>query len=236
MVLHTLYGLLLTAAVLPRQNPERRDRIIRRWSSGLLDLLEIRVIVEGEKPGAKLRNTLFVANHVSWVDIHALNSVCTTRFIAKSEIRQWPLFGFLAERANTLFIERGKRHEAGRVVDNVKSALRAGDCICFFPEGTTTDGSTVGPFKSSLLQAAIEANAIVQPLSIHYPHENGDINREMAYWGEMNLLASMRQVIRQRRPEVILRFARPLAAGGQERRQLTEDARLAIVRLLKPER
>lgn len=236
MVLHTLHGLVIAAVVLPHQKPQRRDRTIRRWSADLLALLEIEVVVDGEKPAAGLRNTLFVANHVSWVDIHAFNSVHTARFVAKAEIRLWPLFGFFAERAHTLFIEREKRHEAGRIVDNVKSALLAGDCICFFPEGTTTDGSEIRPFKGSLLQAAIEANATVRPFSIHYPDEENRINREMAYWGEMSLLASMRQVIRQRRPKVVLRFASPIDTKGKERRQLTEDARLAIARLLDLER
>lgn len=236
MVFHTLYGLVVAAFVLPGQRARRRSRTIQQWSTGLLNSLEIEVVVEGESPPSGLRSTLFVGNHVSWVDIHALNSVHTTRFVAKAEIRQWPLFGFFAERANTLFIEREKRHEAGRIVDNIKSALLAGDCICFFPEGTTTDGSEIRPFKGSLLQAAIEANATVRPFSIHYPDEENRINREMAYWGEMSLLASMRQVIRQRRPKVVLRFASPISAGGHDRRQLTNNTRLAITRLLDLER
>jgi 1-acyl-sn-glycerol-3-phosphate acyltransferase len=230
MALHTLYGIIVTGIILPRLDQQQRNRAISRWSASLLNLLNIRVIAEGVIPQQALRNTMFVANHVSWVDIHALNSVHTTRFIAKSEIRQWPVFGFFAARVNTLFIDREKRHEAGKIVDTTKMALQAGDCICFFPEGTTTDGTEIKPFKGSLLQAAIEANSEVRPFSIHYPDAEDGINTEMSYWGEMSLIESMRNVIRQRQATVVLRFAEPINAADYDRRKLTSMTREIIIR------
>jgi len=229
MVLHTLYGVFVAGIILPRLDPRRRNRVISSWSASLLNLLNIKVIAEGVVPQQELSNTMFVANHISWVDIHALNSVHTTRFIAKSEIRQWPVFGFFATSVNTLFIDREKRHEAGKVVDITRKALQAGDCICFFPEGTTTDGTEIKPFKGSLLQAAIEAGSEVRPFSIHYPDAENGVNTEMSYWGEMSLIESMRNVIRQKQATVVLRFAEPINAADYDRRNLTSMTREIII-------
>lgn len=229
MVLHVLYGLFIAGIVLPRLSHERRDRVISRWSAALLDLLNIRVVTRGDIPPRNLTNTMFVGNHISWVDIHALNSVHTTRFIAKSEIKRWPVFGYFAIKVNTLFVDREKRHDAGKIVSITKRALLAGDCICFFPEGTTTDGSEVRPFKGSLLQAAIEAKAQVRSFSIYYPDEESKPNTGMAYWGEMNLIESMRLVIKQRSQMVVLDFAKPIDAAEYDRRNLTTAVRQAII-------
>ncbi len=229
MALHTLYGVFVAGIILPRLDPQQRSRAISRWSASLLNLLNIRVVAEGVVPQQALHNTMFVANHISWVDIHALNSIHSARFIAKSEIRQWPVFGFFATRVNTLFIDREKRHEAGKIVDTTRKALQAGDCVCFFPEGTTTDGTEIKPFKSSLLQAAIEANSEVRPFSIHYPDAKNGINTEMSYWGEMSLIESMRNVIRQRQATVVLRFAEPIIAADYDRRNLTLMTREIII-------
>lgn len=229
MVLHTLYGVFIAGIVLPKLTPRRRDLVISRWSTALLDLLNIRVVVEGEVPPGGLSNTMFVANHISWVDIHALNSIHTARFIAKSEIKQWPVFGFFAVSVNTLFVNREKRHEAGKIVNSTKQALQEGDCICFFPEGTTTDGTEIKPFKGSLLQAAIEAKSEVRPFSIHYPDAENRVNTEMSYWGEMSLIESIRNVIRQQEASVVLKFAEPIKAADYDRRNLTLMTRQAII-------
>ena len=102
---------------------------------------------------------MFVANHISWSDIHALNSVIPVRFIAKSDIKSWPIFGYLVRKSNTIFVERGKRQEAGRIVDLTKESLSAGDNVCFFPEGTTTDGTGADGkgIKSNRLQGRPDA-------------------------------------------------------------------------------
>ncbi|CAG0951691.1 1-acyl-sn-glycerol-3-phosphate acyltransferase [Methylophilaceae bacterium] len=228
MVLHTLYGIFIASIILPGLGPRRRDLVISRWSRALLDLLNIRIVTHGEIPPVHLTNAMFVANHISWIDIHALNSVRTSRFVAKSEIRRWPVFGWFAEKTNTLFIDREKRQDAARIVNITTEALRAGDCICFFPEGTTTDGTELKPFKGSLLQAAIEANSQVWPVSIWYPEAGGEANTDMAYWGEMNLIESMRLIIQQHSPVVELHFSSPIDATARERRHLSTLVRQAV--------
>lgn len=233
LVIHTLYGLFIAAVILPRVNGERRNRIISRWCGELLAVLNIRVITYGTPPDPHAAGILFVANHVSWADIHALNSVHAVRFVAKSEIRSWPVFGWLAQQVNTLFTERSRRHDAGRMVDKAADSLRTGDCICFFPEGTTSDGTELKPFKGSLMQAAINAGTHIWPVAIRYPAVDGTPNTAMAYYNDMTLLQSIKQVLAQRTPVVELHFTPPIAASGIERHVLSLQAREAIARELK---
>lgn len=232
MVLHTIYGILVAGLILPRVDGERRNRLIRHWCRQLLQILNIRIVTHGTLPDRSVYGTMFVANHVSWVDIHALNSVHAVRFVAKSEIRNWPVFGWFAEKVNTLFTERTRRHDAGRMVEIAADSLRAGDCLCFFPEGTTSDGTEIKAFKGSLLQAAINAGAPIWPFAIRYPNPDNSINTEMAYYGDMSLLQSIKLVLRQRSPVVELHFAPPINSQGYERRSLSLAVRQSIAALL----
>ncbi|TSA56535.1 MAG: 1-acyl-sn-glycerol-3-phosphate acyltransferase [Methylophilaceae bacterium] len=202
--------------------------IIKWWCKRLLATFNIRVLTTGHVPlkNATFKKTMIVANHISWTDIHALNSLVALRFVAKAEIKDWPVFGFLMRGANTLFIERGKRQDAGRIVNVAALSLMDGDNLCFFPEGTTTDGTEIKPFKSSLMQAAIEANATIQPVAIRYPRLNGSINTGIAYAGETTMLESMQQILFQKNPLVELHFFEPIHVEGlsetnKDRRALT---------------
>ena len=116
---------------------------------------------------------LVVANHVSWLDIFALHAVGPVRFIAKAEIERWPVLGGLVRGVGTLFIERARRHDTHRVNQEIARALAAGDIVAVFPEGTTTDGTALLPFKGSLLQPIIDAQGHVQPVAIRYRDADG---------------------------------------------------------------
>lgn len=227
-MLHTLVGMLLASLALPLANKPIRLRLIRWWCKHLLAAFNIRVICLGHVPASdqRISNTMFVANHISWADIHALNSIVPLRFIAKSEIKSWPVFGYLAEKANALFIDRSKRHDAARIVEITAKSLSEGDNLCLFPEGTTTDGTEMRHFKSSLIQAAIQAEATIWPVAIQYPHPNGGRNTLVAYAGGTTLTESMQQVLLQQNPVVELHFLAPitlkdLTAQEKDRRTLT---------------
>lgn len=231
-MLHIVRGLAIAAVRLSRASAAGRSDIIRRWSRQLLAVLDIRLIVHGNPPDCSAAGAVFVANHVSWLDIQAIHSVHAVRFIAKHEIGDWPVFGRLAACAGTVFIERTRRHEARRTVAMLTERLRAGDCICFFPEGTTSDGSTVRPFKSSLLQAAIDARAPVRPVAISYTNADGSINRQMAYFDEMSLWESLKRVLAQSAPTVTLHFLPAIDTDGLERQEVSAQARQAIAQAL----
>jgi len=228
LVLHTLYGITVAATILPRVSAATRDQIIRGWSRQLLGILNIQVIAKGHIPGEDVRSAMFVANHISWLDIYALNSIRTVRFIAKSDIRSWPVLGWLVAQANTLFIDREKKQDVSRMVETVAKSIMAGDCLCYFPEGTTTDGTELRPFKGSLMQAAIDTNTAIRPVLIRYPKPDGSINTAMAYHGETTLWQSLRRVLAQPRSTVELDFAPPIASTGHERRGLCLMARQSI--------
>lgn len=146
------------------------------------------------------------------------------RFIAKSEIKNWPIFGYLVSHANTLFVDRNKRQGARHTIEVAATSLKAGDNLCLFPEGTTTDGTTIKPFKSSLLQAAYQAEATIRPIAIRYPLPNGDINIDVAYAGETTLIESMQKVLLQRQPIIELHFLAPITPAEYsqlDRRELS---------------
>lgn len=198
--------------------------LIKWWCGGLLRAFNIEVTVSGNVPPSSTKGVMFIANHVSWADIHALNSKIPLRFIAKAEIRNWPIFGYLAYKANPLFIDRSKKQVAGKIVGVTTASLKEGDNLCFFPEGTTTDGTQVLNFKSSVLQAAINANALIWPVAIRYPNSDGSINTKMAYAGDTGLVESMQQIISLKNASVELHFLAPISASNQNRRDLTQQA------------
>ena len=209
--IHLVYGLLIAAIVLGFLKPEPRDKVISYWSRGLVNIFNIDLIVRGTPPTWQTRSTLFVANHISWFDIYALNSVRTIRFIAKLDIRSWPVLGWFVEKGNTLFIDRSKRSEASRMVEVTAKALNDGDLLAFFPEGTTTDGTHLLAFKASLIQAAINTQASVWPVAIQYLDNNGKIDTNMGYFGDISLAGSMALMLTIHRPVLVLTYLEPLA-------------------------
>jgi 1-acyl-sn-glycerol-3-phosphate acyltransferase len=232
LVIHICRGLFIAWLILPRTTQEKRNEIISNWSKSLLAVFNIRLVTYGRVPDQGTAGVLFVANHVSWLDIYAINSVRAVRFIAMAEIRRWPLLGWLAAQASTLFIDRDKRHEAGRMVEITANSLRSGDCLCYFPEGTTTDGNTLKPFKSSLMQAAVHAGTRIWPVAIRYSGKNGKPDVELSY-ANATLLQSLRKVLAQQSPVVELHFGEPIEAAGQDRRQLASMARAFIAMRLQ---
>jgi 1-acyl-sn-glycerol-3-phosphate acyltransferase len=225
---HTLVGLFTAALVFPIGSKHFKLRLVKWWCKHLLGIFNVRVIRYGNTPPSYkiASNNMIIANHISWVDIHAINSILPIRFIAKSDIRNWPVFGYLASKANVMFIERGKRHTAARIVDMITCSLKAGDNLCLFPEGTTTDGTEIMPFKGSLIQSTIEAHTTIWPVAIRYPRHDGSANTELAYAGDTTLMQSIQQILLQKSPVVELHFLAPistieLADKDKDRRTLT---------------
>lgn len=229
IIIHTVTGLVIAAIFLPMLSESAKKRLIKWWCGGLLRAFHIKVVTFGKLPPVATKGVMFVANHISWSDIHALNSKIALRFIAKAEIRNWPIFGYLAHKANPLFIDRSKRQVASKIVDITAASLAEGDNLCFFPEGTTTNGKQVLTFKSSVIQAAINANSLIWPVAIRYVNVDGSINTAMAYAGETGLIESMQEVIKQRNAMVELHFLEPIETIGKDRRELTLTAFNKIV-------
>ena len=171
LALHILAGVLIAAALgVGRQRCYVSTRPLAWWSRGLCRILGVRLQIQGmQHPGS----TLFVANHISWLDIFCIAAVCPTHFLAKQEVAHWPLFGWLSRRAGTAFIRRGGENGAGEAMEQLVWRLRQGERVLVFPEGTSTTGETVRRFFPRLFQAAILARCPVQAIALRYPHPEG---------------------------------------------------------------
>lgn len=235
VLIHIVRGLATTAVVFPFSGEDRRSSLVQRWSADLLRMLA----VEFERTGlATLPDrVVIVANHISWLDIFVLNASHPSRFIAKSDIRRWPVVGLLVGSVGTLFLDRTRRRDAGRINGQVMQALNAGHAIALFPEGTTTEGRELLPFHGSLLQPVIDAGGHVVPVAIRYTHLDGSHSAAPAYVGETSLVGSFRQLLRARHTRVRLHMCPPLAAHGRHRREIAADAHQMILSALQlPER
>ena len=222
----------------PLMPPARRRLALQRWSATLLRRLAARLTVHGEPPREQDAPFMLVANHVSWLDIFAINAAVPTRFVAKSEVRRWPLIGWLCVKADTLFIERARRRDLARLDDMISNALReqtaASASVGVFLEGTTTDGSEVLPFHSSLLRPAQAADVPIYPVAIQYLRDDGSICTEAAYDGDKSALDTLRLMLTQQEIHVHVHFLPPLAATGVHRKALAKQAREGIVQCLYP--
>ena len=227
ILLHTLLGLAIAAFVWPFVGKPRKQALTMWWCKLLLNCFNIQVITHGTAPNG-VHSSMFVANHVSWADIHALNSIIPLRFIAKLEIKNWPIFGYLVKKSDTIFIDRTTRKDAARIVKIATETLVSGDNVGFFPEGATTEGTHLLPFKSSILQSAINAKATILPVAIRYSKPNGSVNLAMAYAGDMTLGESMMRVLKQKNPVVELHFLAPITLPGVNRQAASTAAYTAI--------
>ena len=223
-------GLLAIALAYPWAGLAGRAWMNRRWSRVLLALCGVAVRTQG----APLRDgpVLWVINHVSWLDIFVVNSVRAAAFVAKSEIRRWPVIGWLVAGAGTLFIERGHRHAVRAVSRAMKLRFERGEAVGLFPEGTTTEGLDVGPFHSSLFEPARAAGVAVQPVALRFLHQ-GQRSGYAAFVGEQTLVANAWRVLGARGIEVEIVFLPPLEALQPDgtpcsRAEWVARARLAI--------
>ena len=188
-LLHIIGGLWTIYTGFGKLDSSQRFDRIQAWSNQLLRIIGITVKLHGTPPAHG--PLLLVCNHISWLDITVLHAVCRCRFVSKADVKHWPLIGRLATGCDTLYIERESRRDAMRVVHHVAEALRNGDMVAVFPEGTTGYGDDVLPFHANLIQAAISSDTPVQPLALSFNDTAGSRTREPSYVGNDTLSASV---------------------------------------------
>lgn len=231
LALHVLHGLALVQLRFGAYTPAQRQARVGWWSGKMLHVLGITLGSLGQaRPGAKL----LVANHVSWLDIAALHALMPeARFVSKSDVKHWPLVGTLVTAVGTLYIERASKRDALRVVHQCAEALRAGDTIAFFPEGTTGPGPELLPFHGNLLQAAIATELPVQPVALRW-HEPGQrFSRSAQFIGDTTLLQSIWRVVTARGLAIELQILPAHATAHADRRLLAEHLRELIAARLR---
>jgi len=229
-LLHVLVGFFTILLVFPRISQEQREHRIQVWSAKMLACIGIELRVTGNAivPGP----LLLVANHISWLDITSLHAARFCRFVSKADIKQWPLIGRLATGVGTLFIERESRRDAMRVVHHMTDSLRQGDVIGVFPEGTTSGGTGILPFHANLLQAAIVADAPVQPVAISFiDGATGQRSPAPCYVDDDTLLGSIWRTLSASGIVVVITFGEPQHAGGKDRREWAHALREDVAAL-----
>jgi len=227
---HVLLGMWTIYVRFPQLSPEQREMRVQAWALQFLALWGIHLRVLGQP--VSNGPALMVANHISWLDILVIHAARHCRFVSKSDIRDWPLVGLLATGAGTLYIERTSRKDALRMVKDMASAMRLGDVVAVFPEGTTSDGRELLPFHANLIQAAIEADAPVQPMSIKFiDAQSGETSFAPCYIGDDTLIGSMWRTLKAARIEAVVHFGELQAANGRDRRAWAQGLRQDIIRL-----
>jgi 1-acyl-sn-glycerol-3-phosphate acyltransferase len=208
-------------------------RTFRRWSIRLLDIVGVKLTVRGDPPGINPRSGIVVANHVSWLDIFVVAAVSPSRFVSKSEVRNWPVAGYLATKAGTVYLERARLRDAARVNRQMVELLAAGERLAVFPEATTTDGTALRPFHGSLLQPAVEAGVPVFPAALRYLDGDGELSTAVPYTGDDSFMQCLKRIIAARGIRAELTFAAPVAAAGRRRNDLAREAERAIASVLR---
>jgi 1-acyl-sn-glycerol-3-phosphate acyltransferase len=226
VALHLIEGLVRAGLVFPIVPLRERERMTRSWSRRLLRLCRIEV---EQAPGAPvLEHALIVANHVSWLDIFVINALHPCRFVAKAEIRAWPVLGWLAAAAGTVFIARGNRRELRHVFKGLVEVLQQGQRVALFPEGTTGRQGEVLPFHANLFEAAIDAGVPVQPYALAYVDERGAYHPSVDYVGDTTFVDSLFTVLQGPPIRARLSCLPALGSEGAHRRELAQQAQEAV--------
>ncbi len=201
------------------------------WAQKFLRILKVELCPGGTLPVCGPQGIVFVANHISWLDIMVILAVYPVHFVAKAEISTWPILGRLCRNAGTLFIEREKRGDTLRINQQISSTLKDGRSVVIFPEGTTGDGDVLQHFHASLLQPAVTAETLLYPVAIRYRNRDGSRNSSVAYVS-VTILQSLIQILTEPEIQVELIFREPIPGAGRNRRELARLAEKAIAQTL----
>jgi 1-acyl-sn-glycerol-3-phosphate acyltransferase len=215
----------------PRLSRERKLEEIKAWSQHTLEILGIQVLHETsltqiEQSAAPL---MFVANHVSWIDALIIQSIQPSIFVAKAEVKAWPIVGSIAKGCGVVFVDRGSPSSARRMVDEVSSALHHGYCVAVFPEGTSSEGSSVSLFHANLFEAAINHHIQIQPLAIRYTNPNtGALCLKAAFIGDIGFVQSLHQVMTSTGIQAKVHAGDMLSPQGHSRRTLAHLSQRSV--------
>ena len=201
-----------------RGNTRRRVDWLRRTATLHAKWLGFRIRVHGEIP----RTGLIVSNHVSYLDILALSTAATTTFVSKKEVAGWPLFGSLAKMGATIFVDRERRGAVSGVAAEMRAHLDAGVPLVLFPEGTSSDGTHLLPFRSSLFEPVVQLACPLTACGLRYSLAGGSVVDEVAYWGDMNLATHMINLLGKTGLTVDIHFG-PSRTRESDRKTLARD-------------
>ncbi len=206
--------------------PPVRALWLQRHSRRALKIFNLEARADGPVPA----RGLLVSNHLGYLDILVLASLTPAVFVAKRDVKFWPVVGWLAQMGGTLFVNRERRAQVGRVNDEIQAALNQGALVVLFPEGASSNGQSVLPFKSALLEPAAQPAHLLSVGAIQYTINDGDVGDEVCYWGGHTFFPHLLNLLGKRAVRATIRFA-PVQRTGADRKQLARQLRGEILRL-----
>lgn len=236
LVFLIIIGIFLTIVFLHNTRAPNSigNTIISSWLGTLARLLGVKIKTYGVSLPER---TLFVANHISWLDILILGDLLPIHFLSKHEVKTMPVIGWLATRAGTLYIKRGHKDSASYASSEITDALKQNHNSLIFAEGTTTDGH-IKKFHSRLMQSAIDADAMVQPVAIFYPVTNPqtqkvEINPATLFLNNVSIGESYNLITREASIDVEVHFLEPINSSGKTRNEIALHAYEEVVEAIK---
>jgi len=222
LIPHILRGVYLTATRLPRQPPPQTEHqwaTIRAWHRRALAIAGVDTSIRGEAVDGP---ALFVANHVSWLDIGALSTIVDAGFIGKRELASWPVLGFLIRRGGTIFVDRDGRDGGTAAAQEMAGRLQRGERVVVFPEGTTSGGGDVRRFHPRLFEAARLAGVPVQPVALRYDNERAPFINNVGF------IPHLLGILGEPRIHADLQLLEPIDPTGLDRRGIARRAEEAV--------
>ncbi|MCC5810135.1 MAG: 1-acyl-sn-glycerol-3-phosphate acyltransferase [Ectothiorhodospiraceae bacterium] len=202
------------------------------WCRSICRLMGVRIQLTGQAMAAP--PVLLAANHLSWLDILVVAANWRVSFLSKSEVRSWPGIGLVATGLGTLYIERGGRDASGDAMRAMAQRLRDGHRVLFFPEGTTSPGLNLLPFRPRLFQAAIDAGAPVQPLTIRYLDHTDRPHAVAPFVDDEGLLSHVWRLAAEPAMRAVLESGYPVESAGKGRNELALLCREQMAEALNP--
>ncbi len=227
LVILLLAGLVVEALLFPFASPALRRRVIRIWSRALVSACGVAIDCDPALAAAA-DGRLIVANHVSWLDIFAINAAAPSAFVAKAEIRRWPLVGLLVAAAGTVFIERSRRHAVRQAIERLRERMHNGWPAAVFPEATTSDGRCLLPFYANLIEVACDDGVDVLVVGLRYRGPDDQWPEALTYVGDTTFMASLWRVLGARGVRVDVVLIETMTSAGRTRHELAARARVAL--------
>lgn len=203
-----------------------RTRWLQRSSRRALRVFRVQIETHGPRPVTGL----LVSNHLSYLDILVLATLVPAVFVSKSEIRNWPVFGWFGRLAGTLFLERSRRSDVGRMSAAIRAVLAGGHVVVLFPEGTSWNGRELLPFKSSLLEPIVGSPHPLSVAGIGYTLAEGSVENDVCYWGDMTFFPHLVRLMARKQVRVQVRFA-AIGERAAERKELARQLHAAVLQL-----
>ncbi len=226
-VIEAMFVFLLRCVFCPKKSRRAaRARWLQRTGRHVGRIFQLEIQSNGTIP----TRGLLVCNHVSYVDILVLVSLAPAMFVAKREVKSWPVMGMLAQLGGTLFIDRQRRTHVGEINDDIQAALDGGALVIVFPEGTSSDGRDVLPFKSSLLEPATQQKHPLTVGRVRYTLANGDEDEAVAYWGDAVFFPHLLNLLSRPKVRAIVRFA-PVKQHSGDRKELAQQLQATVMEL-----